>query len=68
MSYFSHHPEKWDEIEQNAVLIKLVFDTNEENRILLEELSLAFPDQWRAIVDQVDTSEAEEDFWGSLSP
>ena len=67
MSYFSHHPEQWDQIEQDAVLTKLGYDPDEENRALLHELSLAFPDQWREIMRKVDVSGAEQDFWGGLT-
>ena len=67
MSYFSHHPEQWDQIEQDAVLTKLGWDHEEDFRSLLGELAMAFPDQWRAIVDQVDVTASEQDFWGGLT-
>ena len=67
MSYFSHNPEKWDEIEQNAVLTKLGLEPDEDGRLLLSELGFAFPDQWRSIMDQVDVTGAEQDFWGDMA-
>ena len=70
MSYFSHHPEQWDQIEQDAVLTKLGWADDDDSpfiRVLLSEIAATFPDQWRAIVDQVDVTASEQDFWGGLT-
>ncbi len=67
MSFFSHNPEKWDEIEANAVLTKLGWEHDEDSRNLLLELATVFPDAWRLILSKVDLAAAEQDFWGDMA-
>lgn len=70
MSYFSHNPEKWDEIEAKAVATFLVsgvnVDVDDELIADVIELRDEQPDVWK-LIDQVMplkfTTDAEESFW-----
>lgn len=76
MSFFSHNPEKWDEIERRGVALYLAAHMQDDGLIedlaeALCELQLASESQaaWKELtrLAHKEIDNEQQDFWGSFA-